>query len=97
MQAIIDERLKMKDINGQVTTYVEKKIPFYRHWNKKDLKSMIQFFSDLGQLIVHQNSKGKVDGVLALRLPIGSALALEDRLDRLGLPRAQGPLATGGI
>jgi hypothetical protein len=67
MQAIIDERLKMKDINGQVTTYVEKKIPFYRHWNKKDLKSMIQFFSDLGQLIVHQNSKGKVDGVLALQ------------------------------
>ena len=38
-----------------------------------------------------------VDGVLALRLPIGSALALEDRLDRLGLPRAPGPLATGGI
>ena len=38
-----------------------------------------------------------VDGLLALRLPMGSALALEDRLDRLGLPRAPGPLATGGI
>ena len=67
MQAIIDERLKMKDINGQVTTYVEKKIPFYRHWKRKDLKDMIRFFADLGQLIVHQNSKGKVDGVLALQ------------------------------
>lgn len=67
MQAIIDERLKMKDINGQVTTYVEKKIPFYRHWNRKDLKAMIKFFADLGQLIVHQNSNGKVDGVLALQ------------------------------
>jgi hypothetical protein len=67
MQAIIDERLKMKDINGQVTTYVEKKIPFYRHWNRKDLKAMIQFFADLGQLIVHQNSNGKVDGVLAFQ------------------------------
>ena len=38
-----------------------------------------------------------VDGLLALRLPMGSALALEDRLDRLGLPRAPGSLATGGI
>jgi hypothetical protein len=57
----------MKDINGQVTTYVEKKIPFYRHWNRKDLKGMIQFFADLGQLIVHQDAKGKVDGVLALQ------------------------------
>ena len=28
---------------------------------------MIQFFADLGQLIVHQDSKGKVDGVLALQ------------------------------
>jgi len=67
MQPIIDERLKMKDINGQVTTYVEKKIPFYRHWNRKDLKDMIKFFADLGQLIVHQDAKGKVDGVLALQ------------------------------
>lgn len=67
MQPIIDERLKMKDINGQVTTYVEKKIPFYRHWNRKDLKDMIKFFADLGQLIVHQNAKGKIDGVLALQ------------------------------
>jgi hypothetical protein len=57
----------MKDINGQVTTYVEKKIPFYRHWKRKDLKDMIQFFSDRGQLIVHQNTTGKVDGVLALQ------------------------------
>ena len=57
----------MKDINGQVTTYVEKKIPFYRHWGKKNLKEMIKFFSDLGQLIVHQNSNGKIDGVLALQ------------------------------
>jgi hypothetical protein len=57
----------MKDINGQVTTYVEKKIPFYRHWNRKDLKGMIKFFADLGQLIVHQDAKGKVDGVLALQ------------------------------
>ena len=57
----------MKDINGQVTTYVEKKIPFYRLWNRKDLKDMIKFFSDLGQLIVHQNTKGKIDGVLALQ------------------------------
>ena len=67
MQPIIDERLKMKDINGQVITYVEKKIPFYRHWNRKDLKDMIKFFADLGQLIVHQNKKGKIDGVLALQ------------------------------
>jgi hypothetical protein len=67
MQAIIDERLKMKDINGQVTTYVEKKIPFYRHWNRKDLKAMIKFFADLGQLIVHQDNMGKIDGVLALQ------------------------------
>ena len=37
-----------------------------------------------------------VDGVLALRLPIASASALEARLDRLGLPRAPGPLAPGG-
>jgi hypothetical protein len=66
-QPIIDEWLKMKDINGQVTTYVEKKIPFYRLWNRKDLKDMIKFFSDLGQLIVHQNTKGKIDGVLALQ------------------------------
>jgi len=57
----------MKDINGQVTTYVEKKIPFYRHWNRKDLKDMIKFFADLGQLIIHQNNKGKIDGVLALQ------------------------------
>ena len=28
---------------------------------------MIQFFADLGQLIVHQNTNGKVDGVLALQ------------------------------
>ena len=28
---------------------------------------MIKFFADLGQLIVHQNTKGKVDGVLALQ------------------------------
>ena len=68
MQAIIDERLKMKDINGQVTTYVEKKIPFYRHWKRKDLKDMIRFFADLGQLIVHQDEKGKIDGVLAFQL-----------------------------
>ena len=67
MQPIIDERLKMKDINTQVTTYVEKKIPFYRQWKRKDLKDMIKFFADLGQLIVHQNTKGKVDGVLALQ------------------------------
>ena len=67
MQAIIDERLKMKDINGQVTTYVDKKIPFYRHWKRKDLKDMIQFFSDLGQLIVHQDEKGKIAGVLAFQ------------------------------
>jgi len=67
MQPIIDERLKMKDINGQVTTYVEKKIPFYRHWKRKDLKDMIRFFSDLGQLIVHQDEKGKIDGVLAFQ------------------------------
>ena len=57
----------MKDINTQVTTYVEKKIPFYRQWKRKDLKDMIKFFADLGQLIVHQNTKGKVDGVLALQ------------------------------
>jgi hypothetical protein len=67
VQPIIDERLKMKDINGQVTTYVEKKITLYKHWNRKDLKNMIQFFSDLGQLIVHQDNKGKIDGVLALQ------------------------------
>jgi hypothetical protein len=66
-QPIIDEWLKMKDINGQVTTYVEKKIPFYRHWNRKDLKDMVKFFADLGQLITHQNAKGKIDGVLALQ------------------------------
>jgi hypothetical protein len=57
----------MKDINTQVTTYVETKIPFYRLWKRKDLKDMIKFFADLGQLIVHQNEKGKVDGVLALQ------------------------------
>jgi hypothetical protein len=67
VQPIIDERLKMKDINGQVTTYVEKKIPFYRQWGKNNLKEMIKFFSDLGQLIVHQNKTGKIDGVLALQ------------------------------
>jgi hypothetical protein len=57
----------MKDINTQVTTYVETKIPFYRLWKRKDLKDMIKFFADLGQLIVHQNDKGEVDGVLALQ------------------------------
>lgn len=57
----------MKDINDQVTTYVEKKIPFFRQWDRNDLKGMVQFFADLGQLIVHQNTKGKVDGVLALQ------------------------------
>lgn len=66
-QPVIDEWLKMKDINVQVTTYVEKKIPFYRHWGRKELKAMIKFFADLGQLIVHQNEKGRIDGVLALQ------------------------------
>jgi len=55
----------MKDINGQVTTYVEKKIPFYRHWGKNELKAIVKFFSDLGQLIIHQNAKGEIDGVMA--------------------------------
>lgn len=67
VQPIIDERLKMKDINGQVTTYVEKKIPFYRQWGKKNLKAMIKFFSELGQLVVHQNTIGEIDGVIALQ------------------------------
>ena len=67
MQLVIDEWLKMKDINAQVTTYVEKKIPFYQHWGRKELKAMVKFFSDLCQLIVHQDKKGKIDGVLALQ------------------------------
>jgi hypothetical protein len=58
----------MKDINGQVTTYVEKKIPFYRHWKRKDLKGMIRFFADLGQLIVHHDERGEIDGVLVFQL-----------------------------
>jgi hypothetical protein len=57
----------MKDINTQVTTYVEKKIPLYRHWGKKQLKEMLGFFLELGQLIIHQDTKGKIDGVLALQ------------------------------
>jgi hypothetical protein len=65
VQPIIDERLKMKDINGQVTTYVEKKIPFCRDWGRKNLKATIKFFADLGQLIVHQNDKGDIDGIMA--------------------------------
>ncbi len=36
-----------------------------------------------------------VDGVLALRLPVDSAPALQARLDRLGLPRAAEPWAPG--
>jgi len=58
----------MKDINTQVTTYVEKKIPLYRHWGRSELREMIQFFLDLGQLITHYNSAGKLDGVLAFQL-----------------------------
>ena len=57
----------MKDINTQVTTYVEKKIPPYRHWGTKQLKEMLGFFLELGQLIIHQDTKGKIDGVLALQ------------------------------
>ena len=58
----------MKDINTQVTTYIENKIPDYQHWGRKPLKEFIQFFLDLGQLIVHQDYKGKIDGVLAFQL-----------------------------
>lgn len=67
-ESVIDERVEMKDIMDQVMAYLIDKIPTYATWSKKNLRDHISFYSNGGRLFVHQDSQGKIDGVLALQL-----------------------------
>lgn len=66
-ETVIDERVKMKDIMDQVIRYLLKRIPAYAKWSKKNLVDHLSFYMGHGQLIIHQNQSGKLDGVLALQ------------------------------
>lgn len=58
----------MKDINTQVITYVKSRIISYKRWAKSGLRDMLEFYRNLGQLIVSQDERGEVDGVMAFQL-----------------------------
>lgn len=68
VQAIIDERLKMKDMNEQVIAYLKSRVSSYKRWAKSGLRDMLEFYRGLGQLMVSQDETGKVDGVMAFQL-----------------------------
>lgn len=64
---VIDEGLKMKDIKSDIMSYVKKRMPIYKTWSSKELQKYISFFISLNQLIISQDSEGKINGILGMR------------------------------